>query len=85
MNWKQEIKTETEYKVFETLMDAGAELETVLNTIKFTIPSEKQQKELLKIIEDQGIYHPNVMILTALEISERDNPELYEILLEEYT
>lgn len=84
MNWKQEIKTETEYKVFETLMDAGADLETVLNTIKFTIPCENQQKELLKIIEEQGIYHPNVMILTALEISERDNPELYEISSDEY-
>jgi hypothetical protein len=65
-------------------MDAGADLETVLNTIKFTIPCENQQKELLKIIEEQGIYHPNVMILTALEISERDNPELYEISSDEY-
>ena len=77
MNWKEELKTQTAYKVFETLMEAGAEMDTVLNIIRINIPEEEQQKKLLDIIEKESIYSPNEMIMAAIEIDEEANPELY--------
>lgn len=78
MNWKDVLKTETSKKVFEVLLEAGADPETVFNILKNDITNENQQKELLEIIENEQISDPNVMIMTAIEIDERDNPEAYE-------
>lgn len=78
MNWKDVLKTETSKKVFEVLLEAGADPETVFNILKNDITNENQQKELLEIIENEQISDSNVMIMTAIEIDERDNPEAYE-------
>lgn len=77
MNWKQELKTEQSKKIFEKLMDAGADMETVLNILRFTIPEEYQQQKLLEKIEKEKIYHPNGMIMAAIEIDEAEHPENY--------
>ena len=59
MNWKQELKTEQSKKVFEKLMDAGADMETVLNILRFTIPEKYQQDKLLEKIEKEQISNPS--------------------------
>lgn len=79
MNWKDELKTETACKVFETLMEAGAEMDTILNIIRINIPEEEHQKKLLDIIEKENIASPNEMIMAAIAIDEEVNPDLYEI------
>lgn len=79
MNWKEVLNTETSKKVFEVLLEAGAEPETVFNTLKYDITNETQQKELLDIIKNEQISDPNAMIMIATEIDERDNPEAYKI------
>lgn len=77
MNWKDELKTQQSKKIFEILMDAGAEMETVLNILRFTIPEECQQEKFLNKIEKENITHPNGMIMAAIEIDEKENPESY--------
>ena len=77
MNWKQELKTEQSKKVFEKLMDAGADMETVLNILRFTIPEKYQQDKLLEKIEKEQISNPSGMIMAAIEIDEAEHPEFY--------
>lgn len=78
MNWKDVLNTETSKKVFELLLEAGAEPETVFIILKNDLVKEQQQKELLDIIEKEHISDPNEMIMIATEIDKRDNPEAYE-------
>lgn len=77
MNWEQELKTPQAREIFEILMDAGADMETVLNTLRFTIPKETQQEQLLKIIKENKLVYPNEIIMAAIEIDESENPDNY--------
>lgn len=77
MNWKQELKTPKAKKIFEILMNAGADMETILNTLRFTIPEETQQEKLLKIIKENQLVYPNEIIMAAIEIDESENPDNY--------
>lgn len=77
MNWKKELKTPKAKKIFEILMNAGADMETILNTLRFTIPEETQQEKLLKIIKENQLVYPNEIIMAAIEIDESENPDNY--------
>lgn len=81
-NWKERINTPLARELFEMMMDAGGEMQTIVTTVECL--TEEQCSEVLKIIKEEEISSPNLMIMTATEIDERDNPELYEILPEEY-
>lgn len=77
MDWKKELKTEQSKQIFEILMDKGADLETVINILRFAIPEERKQDKLLKIIRDDELMSPNEIIMQAIEIDEQENPEKY--------
>ena len=77
MDWKKELKTEQSKQIFEILMDKGADLETVINILRFAIPEERKQDKLLKIIRDDELMSPNAIIMQAIEIDEQENPEKY--------
>lgn len=77
MDWKKELKTEQSKQIFEILMDKGADLETVINILRFAIPGERKQDKLLKIIRDDELMSPNEIIMQAIEIDEQENPEKY--------
>ncbi len=77
MNLNQKLKTEQAKEIFEILMDKGADLETVLNILHFTIPDKKQQDKLLKIIKGDKYMSPNEIIMAAIEIDEAEHPENY--------
>lgn len=81
-NWKERLKFQATRDLFEMMMDAGGEMQTIVTTIECL--TEEQCLEAIKIIKEEEIFSPNLMIMTAIEIDERDNPELYEILPEEY-
>ena len=71
---KKELKTEQAKKIFEILMDAGADMETVLNVLRLNIPEEYQQDLLLKAIKDEELVYANEIILKAVEIDETEHP-----------
>lgn len=77
MDWKKELKTEQSKQIFEILMDKGADLETVINILRFAIPEERKQDKLLKIIRDDKLMSPNEIIMQAIEIDKQENPEKY--------
>lgn len=77
MDWKKELKTEQSKQIFEILMDKGADLETVINILRFAIPEERKQDKLLKIIRDDELMSPNEIIMQAIKIDEQENPEKY--------
>lgn len=77
MNWNQELKTPQAKEIFEILMNAGADMETILNTLRFTIPEETKQEKLLKIIKENQLVYPNEIIMAAIEIDESENPDNY--------
>lgn len=77
MDWKKELKTEQAKQIFEILMDKGADLETVINILKFVIPEEKKQDKLLEIIREDELMPPNGIIMQAIKIDEQENPEKY--------
>lgn len=77
MDWKKELKTEQSKKIFEILMDKGADLETVINILRFVIPEESKQDKLLEIIKNDELMHPNGIIMEAIAIDEQENPEKY--------
>lgn len=77
MDWKKELKTEQSKQIFEILMDKGADLETVINILRFVIPEENKQDKLLEIIKNDELMPPNAIIMQAIEIDEQENPEKY--------
>ncbi len=77
MDWKKELKTEQSKQIFEILMDKGADLETVINILRFAIPEESKQDKLLEIIREDELMSPNEIIMQAIEIDEQENPEKY--------
>jgi hypothetical protein len=81
-DWKERLNTQVSRRLFELMMDAGGEMQTIVSSVECL--TEEQCSEAIKIIEEEKIADSNEMIMLASDIHERDNPELYEILKEEY-